>query len=555
MHRTRLAAAAIAATALLAALPERAPASEGTSFRIPVREGTLSNGMKVLVVERHGAPVVSCVVKFRVGAVDEKPGQTGIAHILEHMLFKGTDVLGTTDYAAEKPLLARTEELHTAILGARAALPLEIRRDTELYGEIVRVSHALAVAANVPAERRDAAAVEALEKAAAPLRALGPGVAGIFDLEMEFLRVQEEAEAYIVGEADWAILDRNGAWGLNASTGSDSTQYYYSLPANRLELWALIESGRMRNPVLRQFYKERDVIMEERRMRIDNNPGGRLWEQLRSLAFGAHPYHWPVIGWASDIAGVSRTQVEAFFRRYYAPNRAVACVVGDVKYERVMELLELYFGDIPRQPDPEPVATVEPPQLGEKRGVVRMENLKIPQVAVAFHRPALGHPDFYVLDVITGLLSVGNSARLTSEVLWRDRIAQVGSGNGDSLYPDLFLFFGTPLPGKTLEDVEKAIEEQLRRLREEPVPEKELRKVRNQNAAAMIRSMQSNMGLAQTLSSYEVLHRWDYINTYQDRIDAVTADDILRVARKYFTDDNRTVVHLIPAGAPSGEGK
>lgn len=557
MKLRNLAAAALLAPAV-AASPAAARADDAPAFQVPVKEGSLSNGMKVLVVERHEAPTVSCIIKFRVGGVDEKVGETGIAHILEHMLFKGTDAWGTTDYAAEKPLLDRTEELYHAVVAARAALPLDLRRNTEPYDAVVRTAHRLALAEAAPAERRDEALVASLRKEAEPLLALHPSVKKVFDLELEFCRVQEEAEKYVVDDEDWQILQQNGAWGLNASTGSDSTQYFYSLPANRLELWALIESGRMRSPVLRQYYKERDVIQEERRMRVDNNPGGRMWEQLAALSFTAHPYGTPVIGWMSDIAVISRTQVERFFRRYYAPNRAVACVVGDVKFERVTALLERYFGDIPRQADPDAVVTVEPTQAGERRAIVKFPNLRVPQVAVTYHRPAIGHPDFYVLDLLSGILSSGRSGRL-DRALWEKRLGQISAANQDSLYPSVFGFFGSPLPGRTLEELEKEIADQVTRLREEDVTDEELVKVRNQNAATLIRGMQSNMSLAQTLTSYEVLYRWDYINTYLERIGKVTKEDIRRVARKYLAEDNRSVLHLVPAAeapaAPKPEAK
>jgi predicted Zn-dependent peptidase len=554
MRLRTLAAAAALAPALVSAAPPRAPAADTAAFKIPVQEGMLSNGMKVLVVERHEAPTVSCVIKFRVGSVDERSGQTGIAHILEHMLFKGTDVWGTKDYAKEKPLLDRTEELYGRILAARRALPLEMRRNTEQFESVVRVSHQLAVAESAPPERRDAARVETLRGEAGPLLALGDAVKKVFDLEGEFCRVQEEAEAYVVEDEDWAILERNGAWGLNASTGTDSTQYFYSIPVNRLELWALIESGRMRRPVLRQYYKERDVIMEERLMRTDNSASGKMWEQMNALAFTAHPYHWPTIGWTSEIATVSRTQVEEFFRAHYAPNRAVACVVGDVTLEKVLTLMEKSFGDIPRQPDPEPVVTTEPRQTGERRAVVRFPNLKVPQLAVAYHRPALGHPDFYALDLITGILTSGNSGRL-DKAFWEKHVGQFQASNQDSLYPDLFVFTGTPQQGKTLADVEAEIADQVRRLKEEPVTDQELAKVRNQNAASLVRGMQSNMGLAQQVSGYEVLFRWDYVNTYPDSIAKVTKEDIRRVAAKYFTDENRTVIHVVPAEPAPGKEK
>ncbi len=551
MQRKRLAVAALAAAALLSCPAARAgDADDATGFRIPVKEGTLPNGMKVLVVERHEAPTVSCVVKFRVGGVDEKVGQTGIAHILEHMLFKGTDVWGTTNYQAERPLLEKTERLYHEILAAREALPVAIRRHTEVFDEIVRLSHAWALAEAAPAERKDADSAAKLLAEAKPLFVLDPSVKRVFDLELEFCRVQEEADHYVVDDEDWQILEQNGAWGLNASTGADSTQYFYSLPANRLELWALVESGRMRNPVFRQFYKERDVIMEERRMRVDNNPNGVLWEQLNAAAFGAHPYGSPVIGWASDIARVSRTQVEAFFRKYYAPNRAVACVVGDVKFETVMALLGKYFGDIPRQPDPEPVSTREPSQLGEKRVEAKVQNLRVPQVAMMFHRPALGHPDMFALDILSGVLSSGNSGRL-DKALWEKRIGRIFAGNQDSLHAGTFVFVGTPLPGKTLADVEGEIYDQIRRLQEEPVTDDELLKVRNQNTANLLRGMQSNMDLAQTLTTYELLYGWDFVNTYLERSAKVTKEEIMAAARRYLTKDNRTVLHLLPADAPA----
>lgn len=548
MSLRTLAAAALLVPAVAAAPASAAGPDEIPAIQVPVKEGTLSNGMRVLVVERHESPTVSCVIKFRVGSVDEHVGETGIAHILEHLLFKGTDVLGTTDYAKEKPLLDRTEVLYHEIVAARAALPLDIRRNTEQYDAVVLTASKLGIAEAAPADRRDDARIATLRKEAEPLLALDPSVKRVFELEKEFGLVQAEADKFVVDDEDWAILEKNGAWGLNASTGNDSTQYFYSLPSNRLELWALIESGRMRNPVLRQYYKERDVIMEERRMRVEDNAFGHLHEEALALAFTAHSYGYPIIGWMSDIENISRTQVERFFRRYYAPNRAVACVVGDVKFEQVKTLLEKWFGDIPRQPDPEPVVTVEPPQKGERRAIVKHKELRVPMVMVSYHRPALGHPDFYVLDLITGILSTGRSGRL-DKAFWEKRLGQISPSNDDSLYPELFSFTGTPLPGKTLADIENEILDQVKRLQETLATDEELLKCRNQNAAAMIRGMQSNMGLATRISGYEVLYRWDYINTYLEKMSKVTKEDIQRVARKYFVEDNRTVVHLVPAAA------
>ncbi|MEN8150030.1 MAG: pitrilysin family protein [Planctomycetota bacterium] len=509
-------------------------ASGAVARELTVEERKLSNGMTVLIVERHTAPVVSFNIKFRVGSADEEAGRTGVAHILEHMLFKGTPVLGTKDYAKEKPLLDEIERLFLEFRAKRWALPASLRNDTDRHDAILAYVEAAAQGEATPKEGLIPAELE-------------KDVAELVRIRKEFHAIQAKLEEFVLPEEDWKILERNGARGLNASTGADTTQYFYSLPSNRIELWAMIESGRMRHPILRQFYKEKEAIKEERRMRVDSSPQGRLFLTLMSTAFQAHSYLWPTIGWSEDIAEVSRTEVEQFFREHYAPNRAVATVVGDVDPDELVKIMERWFGDIPCQPEPRPVVTREPRQMGERRTVLRLPSNPSPSVLIGYHRPALGHPDFYVLDVITGILGQGRTSRLTQSVYFQKRLGQAQCGNQDTRFENLFVFSGTPVGATTTEQMEAAIYEELERMKTEPVTDHELARIKNLNEAMFVRSMRDNAGLANILGTYEVLYGWEYITTYREKLAAVTKDDIMRVAKKYFREDNRSVVTL--AGA------
>jgi predicted Zn-dependent peptidase len=506
---------------------------------LDVKERTLSNGMTVLIVERHEAPVVSFNLKFRVGSADEDSGETGLAHILEHMLFKGTPWTGTKNYAAEKPLLDEIEATYLEFRRKKWELPASLRNDTERFDRLLGLVEGASRPETPEADRAKAAA--SLAKDAGNL---APQFEGLVALRKKFYSVQQKLETYVQPEEDWKILQNNGARGLNASTGQDTTQYFYSLPSNRIELWALIESNRLRHPVFRQFYKEKEAIMEERRLRVDSNPSGMMWNLLLSGAFRAHSYRWPTIGWTTDIREVSRTEVEQFFRKHYAPNRAVATVVGDVNPDRLVQLMERYFGDIPAQEEPRPVITREPVQEGERRIVYDPKQAVTPRLLIGYHRPAIGHPDFYVLDVITGLLGSGRTSRLMSSIYFGQQLGQVQCGNQDSRFPGLFVFAGQPMPGKSLSALEAGIYHEIDRLKNEPVGAEELQKIKNMNEANFLRAMRDNADLANTLGSYEVLYGWKYVLTYRQRLAAVTPEDIMRVAKKYFTADNRTVVLL-----------
>ncbi len=470
-------------------------AAYGQNLKLDVREHTLDNGIKILMLEKHEVPIVSLRIVYKVGSVNERPGITGASHLFEHMMFKGTEIFGTKDYDSEKPLLEREDELISGI---------------------------------------------AVEKAK------GDGVdeEKIKHLESELKDIREKQKELIIKDEMWSIYLKNGATGINASTGSDATYYYCNLPANRLELWAFMESDRMENLILREFYSERDVVMEERRLRTENNPFGLLMEQLNAATYTAHPYGWPVIGWMSDIANMKKAEVAEYFKQYYSPNNAVIVVVGDINPDDVIKLIERYFDGIPCQPFPPEVTTVEPEQRGERR--IYVEYDANPVLSIAYHKPAAGHPDQYVFDVIEAILSHGRTSRLYKGLIEEKRIAVMAYAyGGPSKYADSFLFFSTPRHPHTAETVEDAIYEELEKLKTTPVTDRELQKIKNQLEADFIRSLESASGLASKIASYEAISGWRYINTLVEKTTAVTAEDIMRVARKYFTKTNRTVAILV----------
>jgi predicted Zn-dependent peptidase len=472
-----------------------------------VIEHRLANGMTILMVERHQAPVVSINMTFGVGGVNEQVGQTGLAHFYEHMAFKGTSTVGTKDYQKEKPVL---DELH--------------RVGTELEERQRNLARRSADMAPDPAEN---AAVEGLQK--------------------RFKELQEQAAQYVAGNEMALLYQRHGGVGLNASTGKDLTRYVISLPSNRLPLWAAIEADRMANPVLREFYKERGVVMEERRLRNDDSPTGLLYETFTSAAFRAHQYGVPTIGWESDILSLTPAATEAFFKTYYGPNRATIGIVGDIDPKAVVTLIENTFGKIPPGPPPPQMVTVEPPQRGERR--VEVEFDAEPMLAIGFHKPGLGHPDDYVFDVIDELLTDGPTSRLFTKLVRDGRLA--ASVNSDANYPgvrsaNLFVLSATPLAPHEATEVEAAILAELERLKTEPVSAKELERIINNLDADMVRALRSNSGLASQLALYQtVAGDWRYVLKSRDKIAAVTPDDIQRVAAQYFTKSNRTVATLV----------
>lgn len=480
-------------------------AAAGPSLADRVIEHRLANGLTVLLVERHQSPIVSINMTFGVGGLDERTGMTGVAHLYEHMAFKGTRTIGSRNYQQERPLLEELDRLNEQIDRLQAEL------------------------ADTPADKADPAKPKELER-----------------LRQQFAATQERASEWVVGNEMSLLYQRHGAVGLNASTGKDVTRYTVSLPANRLPLWAAIESDRMAHPVLREFYKERAVVMEERRLRTDDSPTGLLYETFIAAAFQAHPYGFPTIGWASDIQALTPAATEAFFRTYYGPGNAVIAIVGDINPADTMALIERSFGSIPPASTPPRVVTVEPPQRGERRVTVEFE--AEPIVMVGYHKPSIGHPDDPVFDVLDAVLSEGVTSRLYRRLVRELKLAasvSTDSGTPGVRGANLFLISATPLAPHSTVELEAAIDEELTRLKQEPVSTDELAKVLNNLDAGLVRALRSNSGLASQLAYFQVVAKdWRYVLAARDRIAAVTPADIQRVAAKYFTTSNRTVATL-----------
>ncbi|WP_408059137.1 M16 family metallopeptidase [Trichlorobacter lovleyi] len=469
-----------------------------------VVEHTFKNGLKLLMVERHSSPTVSAWIRFKVGSVHERSDERGIAHLLEHMLFKGTRTLGTRDYAAEAPLLEKIEETAQRMLAEEA-------------------------------------------------KGSGADKATLASLRAELARLEKHAEQYVIKDEFFDLYARNGGSGYNAFTSRDGTTYLISLPANKLELWAAIESDRMKNPVLREFYTERSVVMEERRRSYDAEPSSKLWETFVAAAYQTHPYGQPTIGWSSDIRQLSRTKAESFLKRYYAPNNAIVAVVGDIRPADTIALVERYFGDIPPgTPVPE-VAAQEEQQQGERR--VEVLGDAEPELIIGFHKTALGAPDDEVFDLVASVLGQGRTSRLyRSLVLEKQLATQVSVFDAPgNRYPNLFVLYASPRAPHTAAEVEQALLAELERLKKEPVSQQELQQVLNQLEFEEARRMGTNGGLARNLTEYEAIAgSWRYLTTYRAKLTKITPADIQRVARQYFTRENRIVGTLVtkkPGGA------
>jgi predicted Zn-dependent peptidase len=492
------AAAASLPPAIAAPLPE--------NIRLPITEHTLKNGMRLLIVERRESPTFSAYLRFRVGSANEMPGQTGLAHLLEHMMFKGTTLFGTLDPEREQPLLEKIDARFLTLQAEKAK-------------------------ARLPGGKTDAERIAALEKEIAGLEA--------------------EAKRFIVRNDLWEIYRRNGGVRLNASTSREGTQYFVSLPNTRLELWALLESDRMRNPVFREFYTEREVVQEERRQRVDTSPRGQLMEAALATTFVALPYRHPVLGWPSELENLTRPQAREFFRTYYAPNNALAVLVGDLAAGEVIRTVERYFGDIPAQPIPPAPLLEEPPQPGERR--IRVEFPAEPQLFMLYRIPPIGHADMHALDVLGTLLGEGRSSRLHKRLVEERRlVSSIAAGPWFLRHAGLFLIQATPRAPHTLEEIEVAIEEEIRLAQTEPPTPRELMKVRNQIEVSTIRGLASNAGLASRLGEvWALTGDWRFAFEERKRVQAVTAEDVMAVADRYLVSQQRTVAWLVRGRAPA----
>ncbi|HVD76741.1 MAG TPA: pitrilysin family protein [Vicinamibacteria bacterium] len=483
--------------------------------RIEVQELTLPNGMRFLLFERHESPTVAAGWLAHVGSVNEREGITGISHLFEHMMFKGTKTIGTKDIQADLRIIDEQEKIQD-----------EMRREMELMREKLRHGE-----------------IDDLQKPES-------WTPRYRELQKRFDELVAQQRQIIIKDQMDQIYTKNGGENLNAMTTEDFTLYFIRVPSNRLELWAWLESDRLLNPVFREFYSERDVVFEERRMRTESTPLGKYDEAFNALFWEAHPYKWPVVGWPSDIPAISKAEADAYFGTYYAPNNLTGVIVGDVKVAEVRPLLERYFGRIPRGPkDPPPVVTLEPKQIGEKRYNAEAETS--PTVRISWHGVPFVHRDFSVLDVLTDVLS-GRTGRLYKGLVTGKQLANEVSASVDSKkYAGAIQVEAVAKDGKEPSVVEQALYDEIDKLKNEPVPAEELQKVKNQAKANAYRRLSSPFSIAVQLLFYDGLGDWRYINTYADQVEAVTAADLQRAARQYFTRENRTVgVFLRKEGGP-----
>jgi zinc protease len=432
------------------------PPAQGGTLADRVFETTLTNGLKVLIVEEQKAPVVTVQIWYKVGSRNEQTGRTGLAHMLEHMMFKGTPKYGPKQ----------------------------------------------------------------------------------FDL----------------------LVTRVGGVS-NAVTTTDYTGYYEDFAADRVELGLELEADRMANLLIdeKELASERQVVIEERRLRIEDQPTGILGQTMRAVAFQANSYRNPAIGWPSDMLAWTRDDLVQFFRTYYVPNNAIMVVVGAVKKETLLPRIQAWFGGIPRRPDPPKVTTEEPPQVGERRVYVRKE-AELPVLFAVHHAPNLTHPDSFALQVLAYVLGGGESARFYKAAVYEKQLASYAGADYNPVHvaPYLFGFSAYPLPGKTVEEIEQVLYAEVERVVKEPLPDRELQKAKNQIESEFIFAQDSAHNLAEMLGKYESVATWKLLDGFVDGVRKVTAADVQRVAQEYLVKENRTVAILVPvkaAAAPTGAGK
>jgi predicted Zn-dependent peptidase len=472
---------------------------------VPVQESVLDNGMRLLMVPRKGDPNIAAGWIARVGSVNERPGITGISHLFEHMMFKGTHTIGTNNIKEDLKLIDEMDALKAEI-GKEEGVLLEKQRLGEIQDP------------NDPKNRT-------------------PHHQELLAKYEQMLKRQKEL---IVKDEFDRIYTTAGASGMNAGTTEDFTVYFVNVPANKLELWFWMESDRLSNPVFREFYSERDVVREERRLRTESTPTGKFQEQFESIFWISSPYGWPVVGWPSDLEDITREEAKDYFAVNYAPNNISACLVGDFEPSAALDLARKYFGRLKRGPhEPEPVRTREIQQQAEVRMVAFAETN--PEALIRYHSVADGHKDEPALMILADLLN-GRTGRLYKSLVLEQELANSASAthNGQK-YEGYFEVQGVAKPGKTPEEVETALYKELERLKKELVEDRELQKVKNQNAAADFRRLQTNFALMIQLLMRDSGRGWQYINIDPKRTQAVTAEDVKRVANTYFTPENRTV--------------
>jgi predicted Zn-dependent peptidase len=464
-------------------------------IQIPVHYDTLKNGLRVIVVPDTNVAVVSCRLYYFVGSMYEGPGTTGLSHMYEHMMFKGTKILGTKNYSKEVPIMKSIDSIEHLVT-------LEIAKGKTESDTSVQI------------------------------------------LQTEILQLTEKQRKYIKKDEIWELYQNNGGTELNAWTGDDMTAYIVTLPKNKINLFYWIESDRMRNPVLREFYSERDVVTEERRMRIDNKPLNNYYERLNAIFYVAHPYRLPTIGWMSDIRSFTREKMEQHVHRFYTPDNAVLVLVGNIDPKKALQKVNQYFGSIPRANKPkEEVVTREPQPIGVTRFTVH--DNATPRIDLLFHTPGYPNPDLYKLDIVEGIFS-GQTGRLYKKLVNESGLCvNAGAGNDTRLQNGDFSIWAEMKNGTNPDTVEKIILEEIGKISAVPPTKIEMERITNEIRMSFVSGLNSLEGLSDRLASYERLGSWKDMLSYPEKIAAIKPEEIPAIAKKYLDPSKMTLGRLL----------
>jgi predicted Zn-dependent peptidase len=484
--------------------------------KIQVEHHRLDNGLEVLLYPQNFTPTVTCRLFFTTGSVHEGPGRTGIAHVLEHMLFKGTKRVGITDSTVDKHYLTRIDSLlnlkWSLEKGLRPRIPLETL------------------------SRKDSLRIQEQ----------------IDQVESEYQYTLDKYRNFFIKDELWGAYLQAGGTGLNAFTSDLMTAYFVTLPKNKVELFLWLEADRMQHGVLREFYPERDVVLEERRMRYEDSPYGRYFETLNSLFYEASPLRLPTIGYASDLNHLTRKQAEEHYQKYYKPNNAILVLVGDFDPAMTLKQIKKYFGTIPKGKEHAEIVTRDPEPIGEKRLTVYKQDAK-PRLDLFFKTPGLPNQDLYALSVVEGVLS-GKSGRLYRKLVTEKKLAlSVSARNSMEKFHSSFHIgvqlgtdIGSDSQSSKIRDIEKTIWEVLKDLSENPITARELQRVKNQVAMNSLQSLRNKEHLATELAFYQMWGTWKYINIIPDEISKVTPRQVQQVSQKYFSKKRSTVGLVLP---------
>lgn len=464
-------------------------------IQIPGHYDTLQNGLRVLIVPDTNVAIVSCRLYYFMGSMYEGPGTSGMSHMYEHMMFKGTKRMGTKDYTKEVKYIKVIDSLDALICQLREKGIPETDSLFKSYRE------------------------------------------QIFSL----LKKQRE---FIKKDEIWETYQNNGGTHLNAWTGDDMTAYIVTLPMNKLELFCWIEADRMQNPILREFYSERDVVTEERRMRYENRPMGKYWERLNAHFYIAHPYRIPTIGWMSDIRSYTRAKMYDHINRYYTPDNGLIVLVGNVNPGKAMELIRQYFDSIPRAKKPkEEITTREPTPIGETRFTL-YEDAQ-PRIDIMYHTPGYPHDDLYNLDVIESILS-GRSGRLYKRLVDEEKLCiNAGAGNSFRLHNGYFYIWAIPKSGADPDKVEAVMLDEINKLQKNQPSKREMERIKNSIQMYFITRLKSLEHLSDQLALFERLGSWKDMLAYPGKINRITPETIPEIAERYFSPELKTVGRLL----------